>query len=234
MYQVAIVEDEHSYQEQIASFVIQYGEEKGMTYEITTYSDGADIVKVEKHYDIIFFDIEMEQLNGMDAAREIRKKDTNVVLVFITNMAQYAIEGYSVGALDFVLKPIDYYSFAFRMDRAMERVATQKKGELLLNTVDGVAKVTTDDIYYVEIANRMLHYFTKQGEIVLRGTMQAAEEQLRKYHFVKCNHWYLVNLKYVSRISENTVYVGEKSLEISRRNKSVFVKSVTDYFTMQN
>ncbi len=234
MYQVAIVEDEHSYQEQIASFVIQYGEEKGVTYEITTYSDGADIVNVEKHYDIIFFDIEMKQLNGMDAAREIRKKDTNVVLVFITNMAQYAIEGYSVGALDFVLKPIDYYSFAFRMDRAMERVATQKKGELLLNIADGVAKVNTDDIYYVEIANRMLHYFTTQGELVLRGTMQGAEEQLREYHFVKCNHWYLVNLKYVSRISENTVYVGEKCLEISRRNKSAFVKSVTDYFTMQN
>ena len=74
---------------------------------------------------MILLDIEMPNLNGMDAARIIRDKDENVVLMFITNMAQYAIHGYSVGALDFVMKPITYYTFSLKMTRALKRVQTR-------------------------------------------------------------------------------------------------------------
>lgn len=73
-------------------------------------------------YDIILMDIEMPGTNGMDAAEQIRKRDAQVVIMFITNMAHYAIKGYEVGALDFVLKPIQYLNFANKMDRAMQLV----------------------------------------------------------------------------------------------------------------
>jgi DNA-binding LytR/AlgR family response regulator len=80
----------------------------------------------------------------------------------------------------------------------------------------------------------MLHYHTKEGEVVVRGTMQSAEESLKDYHFTKCNHWYLVNLKYVSEIQEQLVFVADAKLEISRRNKTAFTKAVTDYFAMHS
>ena len=122
MYRVAIVEDEAGYREQVRDYIEKYGEEHHLTFEIVMYEDGREIVEDGEHvFDIIFFDIEMEEMNGMEAAGAIRQRDENVVIVFITNMAQYAIEGYSVGALDFVLKPIDYYGFSFRMTRALER-----------------------------------------------------------------------------------------------------------------
>ena len=231
MYRIAVVEDEQQYRDEVCQYIEQYATEHQLKFDVTTYTDGQEIVDdVQKHYDIIFFDIEMTQLNGMDAAKVIRERDVNVVMVFITNMAQYAIEGYEVGALDFVLKPIDYYGFSFRLARALGRVQ-KKQGNLecAINTPGGIKKLNSNDIYYIEIENRFLVYHTAEGDFSQRGTLQSAEEMFQDYHFVKCNHWYLVNLKYVTEIEENIVHVAGSRLEISRRNRAHFLKEVTEY-----
>ena len=231
MYRIAVVEDEQQYRDEVCQYIEQYATEHQLKFDVTTYTDGQEIVDdVQKHYDIIFFDIEMTQLNGMDAAKVIRERDVNVVMVFITNMAQYAIEGYEVGALDFVLKPIDYYGFSFRLARALGRVQ-KKQGnlEVAINTPGGIKKLNSNDIYYIEIENRFLVYHTAEGDFSQRGTLQSAEEMFQNYHFVKCNHWYLVNLKYVTEIEENIVHVAGSRLEISRRNRAHFLKEVTEY-----
>ena len=231
MYRIAVVEDEQQYRDEVCQYIEQYATEHQLKFDVTTYTDGQEIVDdVQKHYDIIFFDIEMTQLNGMDAAKVIRERDVNVVMVFITNMAQYAIEGYEVGALDFVLKPIDYYGFSFRLARALGRVQ-KKQGnlEFAINTPGGIKKLNSNDIYFIEIENRFLVYHTAEGDFSQRGTLQSAEEMFQNYHFVKCNHWYLVNLKYVTEIEENIVHVAGSRLEISRRNRAHFLKEVTEY-----
>lgn len=231
MYRIAVVEDEQQYRDEVCRYIEQYATEHQLNFDVTTYTDGQEIVDdAQKHYDIIFFDIEMTQLNGMDAAKVIRERDANVVMVFITNMAQYAIEGYEVGALDFVLKPIDYYGFSFRLARALGRVQ-KKQGnlEFAINTPGGIKKLNSNDIYYIEIENRFLVYHTAEGDFSQRGTLQSAEEMFQNYHFVKCNHWYLVNLKYVTEIEENIVHVAGSRLEISRRNRAHFLKEVTEY-----
>jgi DNA-binding LytR/AlgR family response regulator len=230
MIKVAIVEDEEESILQIQSYIEQYGKENQIDFLIDVFRDGSDIIKdYEPRYDIILLDIEMPHVNGMEAARIIRTKDNNVVLVFITNMAQYAIDGYSVRALDFILKPIDYYVFSLKFTRAMERAAKYNNTIITLKLLDGVKRLNIRQIYYVEIQNRVLHYHTKSGEYIIRGTMKSAEEELCKYHFEKCNYWYLVNLKYVSEIRGNTVVVAGKELEISRRNRTAFLTAVTNY-----
>lgn len=89
MYRVAIVEDEESYRSQIYDYICQYGQEHQLTFDITSYSDGAQIVADrEKKFDLIFFDIEMKEVNGMEAAEKIRERDENVAMIFITNTAQ--------------------------------------------------------------------------------------------------------------------------------------------------
>ena len=231
MYRIAVVEDEQQYRDEVCQYIEQYATEHQLNFDVTTYTDGQEIVDdAQEHYDIIFFDIEMTLLNGMDAAKVIRERDANVVMVFITNMAQYAIEGYEVGALDFVLKPIDYYGFSFRLARALGRVQ-KKQGnlEFAINTPGGIKKLNSNDIYYIEIENRFLVYHTAEGDFSQRGTLQSAEEMFQNYHFVKCNHWYLVNLKYVTEIEENIVHVAGSRLEISRRNRAHFLKEVTEY-----
>ena len=105
MIRIAIVEDEHAYAMQLQEFLRQYEQDNGEVFEVSVFTDGDQIVhKYKSQFDIILMDVEMKFLDGMSAAEEIRKVDSEVVIIFITNMPQYAIRGYAVDALDYVLK----------------------------------------------------------------------------------------------------------------------------------
>ena len=230
MYRVAIVEDDKNFRDQLQEYLKAYGEENQIVFQISEFADGIQVLEeYKKEYDLILLDIEMPVMNGMDAAEKIREIDEDVVLMFITNMAQYAIRGYSVGALDFIMKPITYYTFSMKMTRALKRVKPKEEANLILNTSDGLKSLETKQIYYVEVQNRMLHYHTDEGEIIVRGTLQGAEELLQKYSFAKCNHWYIVNLAHVKEVAKNVAVVGPYEVEISRRNKTSFLKALTEF-----
>ena len=121
--QIAVVEDEELYANQLKEFLHQYETEKGISFEISYFSDGDGIVyNYRSQYDIILMDVQMKFMDGMSAAEEIRKVDSQVIIIFITNMRQYAIRGYAVEALDYVVKPITYFAFSERLGRAIEKV----------------------------------------------------------------------------------------------------------------
>ena len=120
------------------------------------------------------------------------------------------------------MKPVNYYTFSLKLTRAIGRIQKIEK-EILLKQQDSVKKVPVEEIYYVEIQNRMLYYHTSEGEYVVRGTIKNALDMLSPYHFVKCNHWYIVNLKYVTEVRDSTVIVAGKELEISQRKKNTFL-----------
>ncbi len=230
MYQLAIVEDEQECIDEIVGYIHRYEEENLCEFLISVFHDGSELLKnYEPRYDLILMDIEMPKVSGMEAALKIRETDENVVIVFITNMAKYAVEGYSVGALDFMVKPITYYTFQLRLKRAVSRAEKQHNDEILLTLRDRVVRIGVRQIYYVEIQNRQLHYHTDDGEYLLGGTMREAEAQLLPYHFAKCNHWYMVNLMHVQEVRKDVVIVGGHRLEISRRARNDFMRALTDY-----
>lgn len=230
MYHIAIVEDEKEYAEQLQTFLKQYEGEHNVKFKVTVFEDGAEILEdYQPIYDLILLDIEMPEVNGMDAADQIRKKDQEVVMMFITNIASYAIRGYEVGALDYVMKPITYYGFAMRLGRALKRVQQNEQKAVLLPLSDGVKKLQIQQIYYVEVQNRILHFYTDEGEYTIRGTMQKVEESLRGHSFAKCNHWYMVNLRHVTEVRKNIAVVAGHELEISRRNRTPFMKALAEY-----
>lgn len=230
MYHVAIVEDDKDFSDLLKDYLKQYEIEKKIQCEVKVFDHAQAILEnYENEYDLILMDIEMPGMNGMDAAEKIREKDEEVVIMFITNMAAYAIRGYSVGALDFVMKPINYYTFSMKMTRALKRVPKKDVKPIVLALSDGMKKLDAKQIYFLEVQNRMVHYHTEEGEFVVRGTLQAAEQMLSDYSFIKCNHWYLVNLMHVTEVRKNVAIVGGFEVEISRRNKTAFLKALTDY-----
>lgn len=230
MPRIAVVDDQPDMRQQLCSMIDQYSRENNCMLEVTAFSDGSQVItNYCKGFDIIFLDIEMPELGGMDAAERIRTVDPDVVLVFVTNMAQYAIRGYEVDALDFVLKPVNYYQFSTKLARALQRVQRRKGGQIALQTAGGVQLLNTEDIYWLETRDRMLHYHTSTGVWSVRSSLQNAEKQLAPYHFAKCNQCYLVNLRYVRAVQNDMVQVGEDRLEISRRQRAAFLAAVAAY-----
>ena len=213
MYHIAVVEDEKICSVQVQQFLDQYQEENNVRFKVTVFEAATQILEsYEPLYDMILMDIDMPGINGMDAADQIRQTDQDVVIVFITNIASFAIRGYEVGAMDFVVKPITYYNFSTRLARDLKRSRSREPRQIILTLADGVKKLEVGQIYYVEVQNRMLHYYTQEGVFAVRGTMQSVQQMLEAYSFAKCNHWYMVNLRHVSEVKKNTVVVGEYEL----------------------
>ena len=123
LLRVAIVEDDDSYAETLQEYLNKYEQENEVRFQVVRYEDGADLVeKYHGDFDILIMDIELKFMDGMTAAQHIRKMDSNVIIIFVTNMPQFALKGYQVDALDYVLKPISYYAFSQRLERALERM----------------------------------------------------------------------------------------------------------------
>ena len=118
MFRIAIVEDDTSCAEQLEEYLRRYGREAGEELEVCRFSDGLELADGYRPiYDLILLDIEMPHLDGMTAARKIREADSEVLLLFITNMAKYAISGYEVEALGFMLKPVNYFALSLKLKK---------------------------------------------------------------------------------------------------------------------
>ena len=227
MAKIAVVEDNDAMRAQLCGFIAQYAQESGHQLDVTAFSDGAQLVEPYRPgFDIIFLDIEMPKLGGMPTAERIRRQDPDVVLVFVTNMAQYAIRGYEVDALDFVLKPVSYYQFSTKLERALQRIQRRRGGQVALQVSGGVQLLDTDDILYLETRDRLLHYHTATDTWSVRGSLLKAEKDLAAYHFARCNQCYLVNLRHVRGVQDDLVQVGEERLEISRRQRTAFLAAL--------
>ena len=171
----------------------------------------------------------MPRLNGLDTAKRIRAVDSQVVLVFITNMAQYALNAYEVDAIDYLLKPIDYYEFYIKMKKAMRFVFNEKEKTISINSSEGTVLLSTSDIYFIEVLAHYLIFHTKNGDYKARGVMRETEAQLKPYNFVRFNNCYLANLQYVKSLKMSTLVVNDVSLPIGGRYKDNFLKKFTQY-----
>ena len=231
MIRIAIVEDEHAYAMQLQGFLRQYEQDNGEGFEVTVFTDGDQIVhKYKSQFDIILMDVEMKFLDGMSAAEEIRKVDSEVVIIFITNMPQYAIRGYAVDALDYVLKPVSYFAFSQRLSRAIGRMKKREKKTLLVSIKGGTVRMDAANIYYVESQGHTLIFHTTSGVYEGTGTMKEMEELLEEADFFRGNKGYLINLAYVDGVKEGYAIVKKARLLLSRARKKEFMEALTHYW----
>ena len=230
MVKVAIVEDEDHFASQLAEYLKKYEKEHGVSFELVRFTDGDEITeRYSGDYDIILMDIQMQFMDGMTAAEKIRELDSEVVIIFITNMESYAIRGYQVDALDYVLKPISYPSFSLKLTRALERVDNRSEHTIVIQVSSGRLKLTSDMIYYVESDKHNLIYHTKNGEHTTRQKLSDAEEKLSAYGFFRVNKGCLVNLRYVDGDRDGCCIVGDDMIQISRARRQDFMAAMAEY-----
>lgn len=165
----------------------------------------------------------MRFMNGMETAERIRKLDSEVIIMFITNRTDYAIRGYEVDALDYMVKPVTYFAFSQKLERAIERIRKKEKHFITISTSDGTRKLDVEDIYFLESRGHDLLFQTKKGLMVTRATMKDAQNFLEAYGYYRCSKGYLVNLAYVDGISDNVCFIENHQIPVSRGKKKEFM-----------
>lgn len=229
-YSIALVEDNVQFSDSVKGYLERYSKENDVDFNIYSFTDGDEITSdYEAKYDIVFLDIEMKRLDGMSAAQKIRTYDADVIIIFITNMAQYAISGYNVGALSFLLKPLPYFAFSQELTKSIERLKKKKQKAILVPTDNGMVKLNSPEITYIESFGHDLIIHTNHNSYIIRGTIKKMEEEFVGLPFYRCNHGYLVNLAYVQGIKEDDVIIGDDRLKISRPRKKAFLSALTQY-----
>ncbi len=232
MLRIAIVEDDQIYRNEYRVYLDHYFKETGEVFSITEFTDGDGILENYKgDYDIILMDVEMAFVDGMTAAQEIRKMDSDVIIIFITNMSQYAIKGYTVDALDYILKPVSYYAFSQTIRRALQRKAERKERFLVVNIKGGIKKIEVNKVKYIEVMDHDLIFHTIDGLVESKGSIKSLEEELSEDGFFQCNKAFLINLAYVDGVQNNDVYLGDDVVSVSRAKKKPMMDALNRYMS---
>ena len=230
MINIAIVEDSPKDAEMLTDYVRRAFTAVGESYEITVYSSAESFLTGYRgSFGIVFMDIELPDMNGMDAAKRLRKLDAGVVLIFVTNMAHFAVGGYAVDAMDFMVKPVSYENVCLKIARAVNRLGRRKEDKLVLQGKSVATVVMIPEIRYIEVLNHKLTFYTTQGEVTAAGSLSKIEEKLASFPFSRCNNCYLVNLNYVTKVEDFTVWLDKDKLAMSRARKKPFLEDIADF-----
>lgn len=231
MYTFAIVDDEQSCIDDLKDKISTYFSQNKGEFDVVEFHDGKELLKDYKpRFDVIFLDIEMNDVDGMRAAEEIRRKDQRTAIIFITRLSGYAISGYAVSALDFIVKPLSYERFAPKLARALAYADRNRVKNIVVGSGDNMRYIDPMEIRYVEVQNHKVGYVLANERIEVWGTLKEVEGQLSDLGFCECNRCYLVNLRFVKGIDGNMVKVGDEKLLISRYKKKELLVSLAKFY----
>lgn len=232
MIDIAIIEDEKEEADRINSYLVRYAAFVNTEISVIWYRDAESFFAERYSCDMVFMDIELPGMNGYHAAKKLRMMNRDVVLIFVTNLAQYAVNGYEVSAFDFIVKPVSYHKFSLKLGRAFECLRNMSKRKIILSSREGKKVVSVDELIYVEVLKHVLTYHTTSGKIAVSGTLKKVKENLEDLPFEFCNSCYLVNLRYVKEVKGTKVLVGDEELQMSVPKRKDFMKALAHYLSV--
>lgn len=230
MIRAAIVEDNEQDRLNLKKLLEVAGERFQRTFDVSFFgSADAFLLDYKAEYDIVFMDIEMPNLDGMTAAKRLREIDPAVLLVFVTNMAQMAIRGYEVEALDFLVKPLVPDHFLLKMTRILQHVKP-REGEFVRIVQDGVTySVRIDSIRYYEVDGHYIVYHTDEREYREYSSLSSAMKKAAVPYFEKCNRGTIVNLYRIDAVYTDSLVIEDATISISRSIRKDFMKRYIDF-----
>ncbi len=239
MFRIAVVDDDAKDTDILKGYISKYAasacknaKENPYKFDVTVFSSGDEFLGAfPSDFDAVFLDIDMPGTSGMEAAKALRKEGGDVAIIFVTNMAKYALAGYEVQALDFIVKPVSYGDFALKFSKVLEycRRNASRMINLRLGESSSV-NIGSADITYIEVMQHYLVYHTTDGgEYRVRGTIGDAESRLAPYAFARASKSFLVNLRHVGSINGQEIRVGADVIYMGRTKRESFVSAFYRY-----
>lgn len=231
MIRVAIVEDTQSDRDWLLALIGEWDAVYKKEIAVDIYSDAVSFLqKGAVNSNIIFMDIRMPQMSGMAAAQKLREVNADSVLIFLTTLAGYAIKGYAVNAMDFIVKPISRERFFHTFERAVG-LWEKKKQYIVIQTKDQVLKVSTDEVLYIEASAHDKVYHVGTETYCVSEDMNHLLNTLPD-EFVRCHRSYIVNLKNIAFIGKDSVKLAgsDAFVPVSRNRRDELIAALTKYY----
>jgi DNA-binding LytR/AlgR family response regulator len=209
----------------LSDFIKRYKDETGLNAQVLSYDNGE---KLLRHYpyemDLIFLEIPFSKMNGIEVARRIREVDAHVGSVFLTSVLNFVLESYEVQANNYLLKPLRYTRFLQEVERVRAR---RGQNRFFIETNDnGVYKIYTKSIIYIETNGRNTKIHTENESIISYKRMKEHRHTLFEPHFIRCHTGFIVNLLYFEKLEQNDIILlsGIKIPVSRNRKKEVIAK----------
>ena len=232
MYRILIIEDSSEAERVLHGHIDRYASEANIECSVTWKTSAFDLAGGdEAHYNLIFLDIELPGIDGMEAARAMREHDPETPIIFVTNLAQYAVHGYAVDALDFVVKPVTYYDFKLRMEKAIRKIGRTSQRSLRIASDNGFRVVSVADIEYIDITNHDLAVHLSNGEVpTMRATLSKIEAELEGTTFVRVSNNCLANMTHIKEIKGTDICMaGGDTIYFSRSRKKPALETIARF-----
>ena len=232
MLRIAICEDDPNYEKTLLGFLSDFGKEKNVEFRTSCFPDGLSILQTHEAFDLIFMDIEMPGLDGISAAKKLREgPNSEFILFFITNYGSLAIRGYEADALDFLVKPMNFFDFSLKLERALDRLSSRNDPKILLETQNGsVLRLPLSEIMFFEVQDHTMLIHRRKDILKSRITLKTISSKLKDPRFVRINKCYLINLDYLDRFSGNEAILNGIPLLVSRGAKKDLLNAMALYF----
>ena len=229
MIKLAIIEDNAEDYKHLNALVTRYSKASGVEIDEKHFENALNFLDAKEKFDIILLDIMMPGYNGMEMAQRLRKFDEDTEIIFVTTMGQYAIDGYSVNATGFLLKPASYERLKGVLDKTIRRVKGKTSAIITVKTYTELISIDVSTVEYIEVKGHYIVFHTQKGDIETKGTLKELTEKLEKYSFIRANNYAIVNARHIRAIRDNTVVLSSGALELSRRKKPEFIEAYLRY-----
>ncbi len=227
---IAICEDEKLCSDILEGYVKKWAMKNGIFVEVHTYTSAEQFLfAVDESFDMLFLDIKMDKMNGVELAYELRERNYKLQIVFTTDLKEYACEGYNVDALNFIFKPVDYEACGKSLDRARKHLSHKKF--YMCKTSESLQRILHEDILCIEMISHTAIIKTKETTYKTRRTISEIIRELDNELFVRCHKSFIVNIQHISSISKKSIVLSNGS-EIDVGN--VFVSEVNEKFIKYN
>lgn len=230
MIHVAIVEDDPKERERFSSYLDVFANKNDMNLKVDSFASAEPFLNSDtSSFDIVLMDIELPGINGMNACHELRKANKNIIIIFITNMASFAIKGYEVDAMDFVLKPVRQELFEAKISKAISKISTEKTDKISFSINRTTRIFLLSDILYFEVLDHNTCIHTIGGSYMTRCSLNKIEKELDGKDFYRCSNYCIINLKHVKEVLHDNVLIGNDEIKLSRSKKKDFSNRLCEY-----